>query len=134
MKLINPRTVAALAMIATLGVGLTTSASATGGTVGTTHKNAVSTYKSEREVIMQTCQSAITAAKATFATALAAATTHDERVAAHTALTAAITAAKSTRDAALAALGPKPVKPTKPTSGGSTTTTVATSTTTTTAG
>jgi hypothetical protein len=101
-------------MIAVAGIALSLAAvtpmvASADTTTTVAHQGAGQAWKVAREAIGTTYKSAVAAARASFTAAMSAATTHDQKVAAHQALKAAIAAAQSARTAAIAALGPKPV-------------------------
>lgn len=79
------------------------------------HRTVNAAYYDARKAISTAFKAAVDPARATLRTALAAATTDDQKAAAYSAFRTAVTAATATRDAAIAALGPEPAKPVKPT-------------------
>jgi hypothetical protein len=133
MKKSLPRTVASLSVCAALLLGAsaasgaafrhsnsaTTSTAATSNATTTTtlgpwrtYRQLLATYIAARKVIGEDFRSAVEAAKATYYSALAAATTGAERSTASAAYDLAIAQAAATRSSALISLGNPPVRPT----------------------
>jgi hypothetical protein len=104
-----------------LGVGAPAVASANGTTTTTTtiravspmksYQKALGVYKSAREAINRSYQSAIDAAQSVYAAALAVASNSSQRSTARATWRLAITEATAAREAALLALGKAPVRP-----------------------
>jgi hypothetical protein len=78
------------------------------------HRTVNEVYYEARQAINTTFKATVDPARATLRTALAAATTDEQRAAAYSAFRTAVTAATATRDAAVAALGAEPAKPVRP--------------------
>jgi hypothetical protein len=124
MKFLNARSVAALAIATSMGVGIsgaafaTTPTSTTSTTVAVnpihSYHQALLTYEKARKAVNATFRQAVKVAHKTFAMAMAHNQSAADRLAARNALTAAITAAITTRTTALTTLGAPPVKPAHP--------------------
>jgi len=116
------RSVAALALVALLGLsapvasfaGTTTTTSTTTTTVISTmreYRVAEKNYLEQLKVINQTFEAAVKLAKANFNIAMATATNSSDRITARAALRLAIANATSQRATSLIQLGRPPVKP-----------------------
>ncbi len=114
------RSVAAVAMFATLSVGIP--ALATAGTTSTAtttvvittmrqYRAALKVYEAELNLINETFILAVSNAKATYAASLSGATSSSARISARSTYRSAIAAATLARATALTALGKAPVKP-----------------------
>lgn len=124
MKRIVTRSVAAVAMLTTLGLGVPTAALASTTTTTTTtttlplspmkaYHVAQKAYLAQLRTINQTFVATVKTAKANFAAAIAVATNSAQRITARAALRLAIADATVARATALTALGKPPVNPEK---------------------
>jgi hypothetical protein len=119
MKVIAARSLVALAIVGTLGVGAPVVASAHGTTTTTVrvvspmkaYERTLSAYKSARVAINRSYQSAIEAAQSVYVASLAVARNSAQRNTARATWRLAITEATAAREAALLALGKAPVRP-----------------------
>lgn len=78
------------------------------------HRVVNAAYYEARKAINTTFKATVDPARTTLRTAIAAATSDEQKAAAYSAFRTAMTAATATRDAAIAALGAEPAKPVRP--------------------
>ena len=78
------------------------------------HRTAMTAYNTAKKPINDAFKATVDSARTTLRTALAAATTNEQKAAAYSAFRTVVTTATATRDAAVKLLGAAPVKPVKP--------------------
>lgn len=121
MKTFASRSLAAIAIVATLGVGVPAVASASTTTTTTTtfkagnaqkvYRQGLKVYQEERRAIDVTYQAAVQSAMASYESSMSNATSSAQRSAARAAMRLAIVQASAVRQQALVTLGNPPTPP-----------------------